>query len=137
MKTIKFESLVGTTFTNIQKYEGSLWLADTSGLIYWMGHEDSCCEYVELTDIEGDLEDLLYFPIMLAEEVTHPHDTDKHREWVFYKLATIRGYVTLRWCRDNDSCYSTAVDFKELMGGTYSFYADREYKLACKILARR
>jgi len=85
----------------------SLWFV-TSGGVFQMEHHHSCCETVTLTEIVGDLHDIIGEPVMLAELVyisTYPDD------WAFYKIQTHHGDVTLRWTGDADSRYSTDVGF--------------------------
>jgi len=121
----EFEGLVGKTFTRIDK-KGSdeLVFYDTDGEIYVMYHEQDCCESVYIEDIDGDLEDLLHSPILMAEEVTSHDNPDKDEEededdnwdygsqtWTFYKIATIKGTVTLRWLGESNGYYSESVDF--------------------------
>ena len=70
-----------------------------------MYHSQDCCESVYIEDIEGDLQDLVGSPMLQAEEVSNTNE-----EWTFYKLATIKGYVTIRWCSYSTGPYSTSVD---------------------------
>ncbi|AEW47444.1 hypothetical protein BCB4_0216 [Bacillus phage B4] len=110
----EFEGLVGKTFTRI-KNEGSdeLVFYDTDGEIYVMYHQQDCCESVYIEDIDGDLEDLLHSPILMAEAVSESgNDSDYGTStWTFYKIATIKGTVTLRWLGESNGYYSESVDF--------------------------
>lgn len=124
-----FEKLVGKTFTRIEN-NGSdeLVFYDTDGEIYVMYHQQDCCESVYIEDINGDLEDLLNSPILMAEEVTSHDDPDKDEDeeededswdygsqtWTFYKIATINGTVTLRWLGTSNGYYSESVSFIRL-----------------------
>ena len=92
------------------------------GSKYMMYHEQDCCESVRVNDICGDVTRLLNHPITKAECVTHSDDpehpaTDKWDDswtWTFYHLATIKGYVTIRWYGTSNGYYSEYVDFVKL-----------------------
>lgn len=90
-----------------------------SGEKYRMWHEQDCCEYVSLNDVIGREEDLLNSPITMAEEVISTdepaleEDEDSYT-WTFYKLATVKGYVTLRWYGTSNGYYSETVDFAKV-----------------------
>lgn len=85
----------------------------SDGRMLGMYHEQSCCEYVHIDDINGSLSDLLNTPILRAEEKTNC-DSDKEYDsftYTFYDLATKNGCVTLRWFGSSNGYYSESVNF--------------------------
>ena len=82
--------------------------------IFRMLHHEDCCETVEIIDIVGSEEDLLNTPILLAEEVYDSEDKEESYGWTFYKLATIKGYVDIRWLGYHNGYYSVGISFERL-----------------------
>lgn len=76
-------------------------------------HQQNCCEGVFIEDIEGDLDDLVGLPLTMAEGTSQVDpDAEESGTWTFYRLATARGYVTIRWYGSSNGYYSESVDFK-------------------------
>ena len=109
-----FNELLGKTLTDI------IGLNDVSDTVifecsdntkYRMWHSQRCCESVDIESVVGDVSDLIGSPILIAEE------SKKETElftWTFYKLATIKGYVDIRWYGTSNGNYSESVDFERI-----------------------
>lgn len=121
MRNVEFKALRGLTLTKIEgcKRGGDYVTFHTAcGRKFRMRHSQECCENVFIEDVAGDVEDLIGSPILLAECVTSDSPPDGESPnpgdcelWTFYKLATVRGYVTLRWYGVSNGYYSVGVDF--------------------------
>ena len=111
--------LMGKTLSKVTGGVGDdeITFVTTDGEKYKMYHRQDCCESVSIEDIVGDLQDLVGSPILMAEEVEgeNPADfDDKHHDsytWTFYKFATIKGYVDIRWFGSSNGYYSEGVSF--------------------------
>lgn len=112
------EELVGKTLTEVSGMtEGhpTIDFVTEDGVKYQMLHHQDCCEDVRLEDIHGDPEDLVGSPITMAEEVSaSSSDSYGSTTWTFYKFATAKGYVTLRWYGQSNGYYSERVDFERM-----------------------
>lgn len=116
-----FGSLSGKILRSIEgatKGSGEIIFTLDDGQQFKMYHSQDCCESVEVEDICGAVSDLLGAPIVLAECVSNapkPTNTEQEdgesNEWTFYKLATNKGAVTIRWYGTSNGYYSTGVDF--------------------------
>ena len=118
--------LLGKVILRIQNTNDELKFLTFDGCEYRMWHEQDCCENVTLEEVVGDLNDLLFHPVLEAECVTNengeyegrfactPAGADDSQTWTFYKLGTIRGCVTLRWFGTSNGCYSERVSFEQI-----------------------
>ena len=121
-----FAELRGKIITNIKKvdskeYGDAIIFTLDSGDKYQLYHNQCCCERVTVEDVIGDFDDLLNSPILIAEEVTsetNPPDITKDYQdsftWTFYKLATVKGHVTIRFYGESNGYYSESVDFDKV-----------------------
>lgn len=124
MKTImnSISDLLGVTIASIVVNDAKdrIVFALNDGRKCLMYHSQDCCESVTVDDIAGDLSDLIGSPILKAEEVVSnqnpPGVTMEDQDsftWTFYHLATIKGYVTIRWYGSSNGYYSEIVSFEE------------------------
>ena len=114
----KFQDLRGKTFHKVERTtydrEDAIKFHREDGSFYLLTHVQDCCESVTIESITGDLADLEGTLILLAEESSnHIEGSEEHdsETWTFYKLATIKGYVDIRWHGFSNGYYSEAVDF--------------------------
>ena len=111
------EKFIGKQFFYISACHNEILFYCSDGYIWKMYHEQDCCESVYIEDIEGNLDDLLNTEILNAEEVCNSdRDNEKYDSvtWTFYKFATIKGYVTIRWIGTSNGYYSESVDLARL-----------------------
>jgi hypothetical protein len=119
--------LIGKTLTSIYQtsYQGDecLLFTTSDGEQYRMCHSQDCCESVYLDDVNGDFEDLVGTPILVAEERTnsdsHPDGITPEYQpesftWTFYEFGTIKGSVSLRWYGTSNGYYSESVNFRKV-----------------------
>lgn len=121
-QTVEFASLIGKTLIAI-KLHGDNDKIDfcTDIETYRMEHHQDCCEGVQIEEIIGNLDDLIGSPIYEAEESSNsegpkPNEYSESFTWTFYKLATIKGCVTIRWLGESNGYYSEDVNFALLQG---------------------
>ena len=111
----KVDVLKGKTLSSLKNEGDELIFTTTDGETYRMYHEQDCCEHVRIEDIIGNLEDLVGSEILIAEEVEgeSPADFEAYESytWTFYKFATRKGYVDLRWLGESNGYYSEGVSF--------------------------
>lgn len=137
---IELGVLVGKTVIEILNTGDELIFICEDGKKYKLYHSQDCCESVYIEDINGDLQDLVGSPILLSDCVSNPEFEqayeDKYNKtneygyrtddegswypdshtWSFYKFATIKGYVDVKWFGTSNGYYSERVSFEEVGG---------------------
>ena len=117
--TTELTELIGKTIARIEQMDTESLIFNLSdGTRYQMWHSQDCCESVYIESIVGDLDDLVGSPILKAEVRTsdeNPLDgySESHT-WTFYALATIKGYVDIRWYGSSNGYYSESVQFDQI-----------------------
>lgn len=118
---LDFSELMGKTFSKVERLgDDEIRFHLQDGGYYCICHNQGCCETVEIESVVGDLDDLVGEPILMAEEVSNDESAqpagwvpDMYCDsytWTFYKLATRKGYVDIRWFGTSNGYYSEAVD---------------------------
>jgi hypothetical protein len=111
----KISELIGKTLTDIKDDADEIVFICDNGDRYKMYHDQDCCEQVTVDDINGSLNDLIGSPITQAKESTNSEDKEgRHLDsftWTFYNLATVKGYVTIKWLGESNCYYSESVSF--------------------------
>lgn len=115
-KEVPFEVLLGKTVARIERTNDyALTFVVSDNERYIMEHLQDCCEDVSIEDICGELEDLLGSQILQAEVSTDDGNLDYGSyTWTYYKLATIKGSVTIRWYGTSNGYYSEEVSLYQV-----------------------
>jgi len=122
---VEFKALLGKTLTAVEYDEiakDQILFRCDDGKVFKMYHGQDCCESVYIDDVAGDFADLIGEPLLIAEESTSDTNPEgvkapKYQDsftWTFYKLATAKGYVDIRWYGESNGYYSESVDLEEV-----------------------
>lgn len=108
--------LIGNRY-NVYIHGDELHFKSIDGSLSWrFFHAQDCCENVDIDGVEGDLSVLNNSPIIRAYEVSNVdlpprHDSDNSYTWTFYKFATEKGEVTVRFFGSSNGYYSEEMSF--------------------------
>ena len=108
-------NMVGSIFPIVTATDSELVFENATDRYVFFHHQD-CCESVYIESIVGDIEDLVNTPILTAEESSGDTPADSNAKpyesytWTFYKFATFKGYVDIRWLGESNGYYSESVD---------------------------
>lgn len=113
----EFSKIKGKTLIDIRVGDNYIEFYTKDGIAFYQtpsdGSPNDC--YVFISDINGDLNDLINTPILRAEEKTNVNldEFDSDFTWTFYTLATIKGFVDITWKGSSNGFYSETPDFYE------------------------
>jgi len=124
---VEFSDLVGKTLKAVYVSDSNdrVTFETETGEEYVMYHSQDCCESVYLEDVAGEWNDLVGSPILRAEENVSsdwPEEVKKEDHgfiddsftWTFYRIATAKGTVVLRWYGSSNGYYSESVYFEKV-----------------------
>lgn len=121
-----FQGMIGVTMSAVtveSSGEEMRFVSEDGSRSFLFHHSQECCESVGIEDVCGDLTDLVGSPILMAEEVSNDPESEafaldhgdvgESYTWTFYKFATVKGSVTVRWLGTSNGHYSESVSFDD------------------------
>jgi len=120
MQVQTFQSMLGVTMASVKGAVGDerMTFTATDGREWRFHYEPDCCASCSVEDICGDLADLIGSPLLEAEEVSNLPEPDfpggyrpDSYTWTFYRFATAKGSVTVRWFGKSNGYYSESVTY--------------------------
>lgn len=110
--------MVGETIVSVSgnRHDEEFLVRTASGLVFTFYHNQDCCEDVYLEEIIGDIDDLIGHTVIMAEETCSNDEVvgascyqGESFTWTYYRMATERGLVVLRFFGSSNGYYSEAV----------------------------
>jgi hypothetical protein len=119
MEHCEVVDMLGATIVSIsgmQDESEAVIFTAQDGRSWHMWYQPDCCARCYIVQIDGDVQDLIGSPLLMSEEISNegasaPEGYYESYTWTFYKFATIKGYVTLRWLGSSNGYYSESVSF--------------------------
>ena len=119
----ELSDMVGLTMTDVRRDGDLLSFKVSDGRVFKLYSDIEGDERVYIEDVCGDLADLEGTPILMAEEVSNDEvgftmptercpDRQSSETWTFYKFATVKGCVTVRWYGTSSGYYSEKAAFR-------------------------
>ena len=111
---MNIQSMLGKIFTAVYctADDGKL-IFENDTERYTFYHKQSCCENVSIESIVGDLSDLVGEPLTFVDESSADYEeASESGTWTFYKFATVKGWVDVRWLGESNGYYSESVNLR-------------------------
>ena len=111
------DKIIGLTPTAIEQTDDYIMMNFSDGTFARWNHMQECCESVSITDVNGDWNDLIGVPLLVADKRASFDEKPLSNEyveetvWTFYAFRSIKGSVDVRWCGTSNGYYSVGVDF--------------------------
>lgn len=107
---IGFSQIKGSTIVDSMIGDNFIIFKLSDDNVVLMGHLQDCCECVSIEAITGNISRLYGNPILVANESSSDNRDESGSEtWTFYKLATVNGWVDIRWYGYSNGYYSESV----------------------------
>ena len=110
---LPMSELIGKVFTKVYKDDETIVL-ENDEQTYELAHDQCCCEDVTIDDIWGDLSNLENAEITYSERTTSEDnpkpDSYGSSTWTFFKIATVKGWVDIRFYGTSNGYYSEDAD---------------------------
>lgn len=109
-----FNGMLDQVMVDVINNGDELIFKTAAGKTHKFFHDQGCCENVSIEDVCGDLSDLVGSPLLVAEEVDNEDEPECDAEsytWTFYKFATAKGSVTVRWLGTSNGYYGESVSY--------------------------
>jgi hypothetical protein len=110
---IKMERMIGRTPVSIKQDGEEILFTFSDGSTALFYHAQNCCESVEIEDVNGDWNDLIGNPILVADERISRDERGEYdtNTWTFYTFRGNGGTVDVRWHGSSNGYYSESVNF--------------------------
>lgn len=118
--TTKIESMLGKVIGTVTGKTGGdqlVFLTKDGNERFTFLHRQDCCESVTIEDINGEFDDLTTGdPLLVAEVSSSQAPTGEEPEytesftWTFYRFATQRGFLVVRWFGTSNGYYGEEVE---------------------------
>jgi hypothetical protein len=98
-----------------QRFNDKVIFIFANGCFFTIAHEQEVTEDVTLVDMNGDLDDFIFYPLLLCETRTSnvPEEQltrDSSETWTFHTLRCLGGSLDLRWFGSSNGYYSETAE---------------------------
>ena len=114
MYSVEMSELIGKVFNEVYADNDAVYFKNDTET-YVLQHDQECCENVPIDDICGDLHNLEGVEITFSDRSTNSNNPKKNDDdysftWTFFKFATIKGWVDIRFYGTSNGYYSEDAD---------------------------